>query len=204
MLAGEEEAWNKLEAADPERAAAFAEAEYWDEDDVFVVPVFGQAYLADPDAREVREIGVHEFHLEDQTHVNLLVPLYLASASDAAPSGRLVSPQSLPGGASFFKGPHELPEEVIAHHFCSTPERFLDVGGKLGGTRTEGGDAAIIIPTFPKVPVTAIMWLGDMEFPARAQLLLDQTCLQHLPLDALWAAMIMTAQAMMQAAGRHH
>lgn len=204
MLAGEEEAWNRLVERDPFEVAENTVGEYWEDEDVLVVTVFGQAYLVDVGEREIREIGVHEFHLEDKTHFNLLVPLYLASCGPQEPVGRLVAPKSLPGGAAFFKGPHELPEEVIAHHFCSTPERFLDVGVKLGGTRTDGGDAAVVIPTFPKVPVTTLLWLGDMEFPARAQLLLDETAPSQLNIDALWAMLMMTAAAMIQVAGPHH
>lgn len=204
MLAGEEEAWKRLLERDPYEVAEYAAAEYWEDDDVLVVPVFGQAYLVDAVEHEIREIGVHEFHLEDKTHFNLLVPLYLASCSPQEPAGRLVAPKSLPGGAAFFKGPHELPEEVIAHHFCSTPDRFLDVGEKMGGTRTDGGDAAVVIPAFPKVPVTVLLWLGDMEFPARSQMLLDDTAIAQLNIDALWALLILTAAAMIQVAGPHH
>ncbi len=204
MLAGEEEAWNRLEQRDPYDVAENAVAEYWEDDDVLVVPVFGQAYLVNVAEREIREIGVHEFHLEDKTHFNLLVPLYLAACGPQEPGGRLVAPRSLQGGAAFFKGPHELPEEVIAHHFASTPDRFLDVGVKLGGTRTDGGDAAVVIPAFPKLPVTVLLWLGDMEFPARTQMLLDDTAPAQLNIDALWALLMMTAATMIQVAGPGH
>lgn len=201
MLAGELEAWNKLDLRDPVEVAECAGAEYWEDDNVFVVPVFGQAYLADPDAREVREIGLHEFHLEDSTHFDLLVPLYLASCAPAPPSGRLVAPQSLPGGAGFFKGPHEVPNDVLAHNFGSDAEKFLQTGAMLGGRPTEGGDAAVAIPVFPRLEVTVIIWLGDLEFPPRAQMLLDDTATAHLNIDAIWAALVMTAQALVQLGG---
>lgn len=204
MLAGEKSAWEKLESVDPVEAAELAGAEYWEDDGVFVVPVFGQAFLVNPDQREIREIGLHSFHLEESTHFNLLVPLYLASCTDAEPGGKHVSPQSLPGGSAYFKGPHELPLEVIAHHFGSNPNRLLEVGEKLRGKSVEHGDAAITIPTFPKLPVTVILWVGDLEFPARAQLLLDETAPRHLPIDALWGSLIMTVEAMTQVAGPHH
>ena len=203
MLAGEKAAWEKLELRDPYEVAELAEAEYWEDDDVLVLTVFGQAYLVNTAEREIREIGVHDLHLEDTTHLTLLGPLYLASSAPPVPGGRLVKPEALPGGSAFFKGPHELPTEVIAHHFCSTPDRFIEVGLKLGGSRTDGGDAAVVIPTFTKIPVTVMLWLGDLEFPARAQLLLDATAIQLLPLDALWATLVMTSQAMIQVARLH-
>lgn len=205
MLAGEEEAWKKLASLNPDDVVACTGAEYWDEEDVYVVMVFGKPYLVDYLEREIREIGPeYLFHLEDSTHFNLLVPLYLSSCVPTEPSGRLVAPKSLPHGEAYFKGPHEIPTEVIAHHFGSNPARLIEAGEMLGGARTEGGDAAVIIPTFSKVPVTAILWVGDLEFPARAQMLLDDTAPQQFPLDALWATLVMTAEAMIHVAGPHH
>ena len=204
MLAGERKAWEKLESVEPFAASENAGAEYWEDDGVFVVPVFGQAYLVNPDEREIREIGLHGFHLEESTHFNLLVPLYLSSCGPAEPTGKHVAPQTIPGGHAFFKGPHELPLEVIAHHFGSNPDNLLAAGKKLGGETVELGDASVTIPAFPKLPVTIILWVGDLEFPARAQILLDETAPLHLPIDALWATMIITAEALIHAAGPHH
>ncbi len=201
MLAGELEAWKKLERRDPEEAAACAGAEYWVEDAVFALPVFGQAYLVDPDGRSIREIGLHELHLDDTTHLNLLAPLYLAGCAPPETSGKMIPPNSLPGGAAFFKGPHEIPNEVIAHNFGSDPEKFMHTGVMLGGRAAAGGDAAVSIPVFPKLVVTVILWTGDLEFPPRAQMLLDETAASHLRIDALWAAMVMTARAMVQLGG---
>lgn len=204
MLAGEKEAWKKLASLDPDRVVECTGAEYWEEEDVYAVLVFGKPYLVDFIERQIREIGPeYHFHFQHATHFNLLVPLYLASCPKAEPSGHLVSPRSLPQGEAFFKGPHELPEEVLAHHFGSNPDRLVETARKLGGTRTEGGDAAVIIPVFPKLPVTVILWVGDLEFPARAKMLLDETA-ARLPLDALWALLMMTAEAMTQVAGHHH
>ncbi len=204
MLAGELEAWKRLELRDPVEAAVCAGAEYWEDDAVFMVPVFGQAYLADPDARTVREIGLHENDLDELTHLRLLVPLYLASCADNEPTGYVISPLSLPGGAAFFKGPHEIPNEVIAHNFGTDPGLLLETAAKLGGRTVDGGDAAAVIPVFPKLPVTIIVWAGDLEFPARAQMLLDKTAPDHLGIDALWAALVMTAEVMVRLGGHKH
>jgi hypothetical protein len=201
MLVGELEAWKKLELRNPYEVATCAGAEYWEEDAVFVVPVFSQAYLVDPEVRKIREIGLHQFHLEKSTHFNLLVPLYLASCRETKPTGKLISPLSLPHGAAFFKGSHEIPNEVIAHNFGADPEKFIKTGLRLGGSTIEGGDGAITIPVFPRLPVTIILWVGDLEFPARAQMLIDETAADHLGLDAIWATLIMTAQALVQLGG---
>jgi len=206
MLAGELEAWNRLEALDPYEVAERTGVEYWDEDDVFVVLVFGEPYIVNVAEREIREIGpLHSFHAHESTHFSLLVPLYLVSCTEAAPDvNKLVAPQSLPHGAAFFRGPHELPLEVIAHHFGSNPGHFVDVGKKLGGEPVDHGDAAVSIPVFQGLPMTVILWVGDLEFPARVQILLDETAPRQLPLDGLWAAIMMTSEALIQVGGPHH
>ena len=205
MLAGELEAWKKLEALDPYEVAERAGVEYWDEDDVLVVLVFGEPYIVNVTEREIREIGPHHhFHALESTHFGLLVPLYLASCTESEPMGTLVAPRSLSHGASFFKGPHELPTDVIAHHFGSNPTHLVKVGQKLGGSPSSHGDAAVTIPAFPRLPVTVILWVGDLEFPSRSQLLLDETVTRHFQLDAIWATILMTCEALVQVAGPHY
>lgn len=205
MLAGEKEAWKKLEALDPYEVAERAGVEYWEDDDVFVIQVFGEPYIVSVAERQIREIGPHHsFHANESTHFSLLVPLYLVSCSEAEPTGALVAPQSLPHGAAFFRGPHDLPLEVIAHHFGSNPAHFVDVGKKLGGVPVDHGDAAVTISAFPRLPVTVILWVGDLEFPARTQVLLDDTAPRQFPLDGLWALILMTSEALIQVGGPHH
>lgn len=205
MLAGEKKAWEKLESQDPEAIAERCDLEYWEEEDAFVLEIFKAPYVVDIQQRQVREIGPHHhFHAHDSTHFNLLAPLYLASCGSVTPSGNPVAPQSLPDGASFFSGPHELPLEVLAHHFGANPDNFLRAGRKLGGEKADPGDAAITIPTLPRIPVTIILWVGNLEFPARCQMLIDDTAPSHFAVDAIWATLILTAEAMIQVAGPHH
>lgn len=190
---------------DPGIIAERCDLEYWEDDDAFVLEVFKAPYVVDIQQRQVREIGPrHQFHAHDSTHFALIAPLYLASCAGATPSGRLVAPNSLPNALAFFHGPHELPLEVLAHHFGSNPDNLMRAGRELGGEAVDLGDAAITIPTLPRVPVTIILWVGDLEFPARCQMLVDETAPSQLPLDAIWATLILTAEAITQVAGPHH
>lgn len=204
MNAGETAAWNKLKQLSAREVAVRAGVEYHEHTGSFVLPVFGRPYRAATDECSITKMEDHHVHAEDLTHFGLLVPLYLASCAQAEPTGRLVAPESLPQGRAFFTGRHQLPTEVIAHHFGSSPDRFVETGQRIGGVPAAHGDAAIAIPAFPRVPVILVLWLGDLEFPARAQILLDETAPLHLPLDALWATLVMTSQAMIQLAGPHH
>ena len=48
----------------------------------------------------------------------------------------------------------------------------------------------------PRVPVAAILWAGDEEFPGRADLLLDSTCELHLPADVIWSVAMLSVMMM--------
>lgn len=204
MLAGEEKSWEDLRRLDPEQVARRSGARVEESGAGYHLEVLGHSFLADPHKRQISETGGHHFHARELTHFTLLVPLYLSSCAGTELSGRLLAPASLPHGRSFFTGRYELPVEAIAHHFGSNPDNFEAAGRKLGGSRVDFGDVAIALPVFPRLPVTMILWVGDLEFPARVQMLIDETASAHLPLDALWASMVMASQALRQAGGPHH
>ena len=49
----------------------------------------------------------------------------------------------------------------------------------------------------PKIPVMLVTWGSDEEFEASASILFDETACEHLPLDALWAAVNLTVDELM-------
>lgn len=202
MLAGEQEAWKKLSRLGANAVARRAGVEK--SEGGFILPVFGQPYLVDPGKRTIENLENSHLHAGELTHFGLLVPLYLTDCASVEPTGMLASPLALPHGNTFFKGRHELPLEVVAHHFGSNPEKFLEVGRELGGSKVDHGDTAVTIPVFPRLPVTLILWAGDLEFPARSRMLVDETATMHFSLDVIWAALVMTTQAMTHIAGPHH
>ncbi|HSW64052.1 MAG TPA: DUF3786 domain-containing protein [Dissulfurispiraceae bacterium] len=122
---------------------------------------------------------------------------YLASAQDLPLTGRLISPQEIKAGLAFFQGSHALPLQQLAGHYGNSPEGFLGAARRLGGTKQNYGDAAMQIPAYPRIPVTIILWCADEEFPARTALLFDASAPNHLPVDALWSAAMMTLLALL-------
>ncbi|KAF0183982.1 MAG: hypothetical protein FD164_579 [Nitrospirae bacterium] len=122
---------------------------------------------------------------------------YLASAQDLPLTGRLISPQEIKAGLAFFQGSHALPLQQLADHYRNSPEVFLGAAHRLGGAKQNYGDAAMQIPAYPRIPVTIILWCADEEFPARAALLFDASAPNHLPVDALWSAAMMTLLALL-------
>ena len=74
-----------------------------------------------------------------------------------------------------------------AARYADDFEVFFEKGQELGGEQLEHGDASMRLHAFPRVPVTFILWRGDDEFPARADMFFDSTCEQHLPTDVIWS-----------------
>ncbi|MBW2591755.1 MAG: DUF3786 domain-containing protein, partial [Deltaproteobacteria bacterium] len=59
----------------------------------------------------------------------------------------------------------------------------------LKGTAIEPGDAGFEFSILPKTPMQLILWEGDDEFPAEANILFDKTAGEILsPEDAAWLA----------------
>lgn len=175
--------WERLEARGVEACASGAGCSR--EGGRLLLPFLGEEVVVDPEARRVffsadpaREPGFQRA---------LVAVAYLAGALDAPPSGRFVAPRELPGGDSFFRGPHGIAEPLIARRFGSAPGELLVAGALLGGSSSEGGDAAIVIPALPRVALKVLVWGADEEFPARAALLIDSRSHLHLALDCLWA-----------------
>jgi hypothetical protein len=81
-----------------------------------------------------------------------------------------------------------LPLDRFAADYRTDIDAFKEKGMSLAGQPVAARDAAVSLLPLPRVPVTIVLWGEDEEFPARAELLFDETCLEHLPIDALWAA----------------
>lgn len=200
--AGEACAWELLAASDPEGVCARAGASFDPAEGAYRVPSFGRHFSVSAGSRLIRgtEPEGEAFLQRYALFFRLSLLWYLVKASPASPSGVLVRPSGLRGGEIFRKGSHVLPLDALAAKFATRPEAFLEAGAALGGRRVSHGDAAVELPALPKVPTTVILWAGDDEFPARADLLLDATGPRHLPTDVLWSVALLSVLPLLQPA----
>jgi hypothetical protein len=130
----------------------------------------------------------------------LCILAYLINAKDLPAADKLVTAESLPGGQFFFRGPHSLPTDKLERTFGSQPERLYEAAKQFDAKRCEFGDASVQLYVLPRIPITAVIWRADEEFPARASILFDQTAAAQLPLDALQAAVNLAVEALAKAA----
>lgn len=196
---GEEKAWDILSDLDAKDVTANAKALFNPYDSTYALTCFGQDIRISLKDRMIfgqSRLGtLLVASLGDYSKLSIL--RYLIHAIDLPLSGQLVRPSDLPGGDIFTKGTHILPLEKAAAYFSNHHDEFLTAGKSLGGTQRDYGDMSLNILPFPRVPVVLILWLGDAEFPPTASLLLDSSCVSHLPPDIVWSTSMMAVEMML-------
>lgn len=199
MPTGEQKAWERLAGLDVPEACRRAAVLFDDDSGLYVLESFGQQIFICPTRRDITSpSAIGEFLIGELGHLSRLPMLrYLIDAKDLPPSGEWVKPSNLPGGEIYVRGTHVLPLEKLAEKYCGSRERFLANGRTLGGRPLEYGDAAVTLSPLPRIPVAAVLWEQDSEFPADSALLLDSSCRCHLPPDLVWATAMMTVEMLL-------
>jgi hypothetical protein len=148
--------------------------------------VLGDDYKITPRQKTVERVGDGGFSASIDFKVMVLT--YLISAKEIELSRKLVQCNQLRGGDSFFRGTHSLPLHELESRFGCSPGAFEEACLRLDGRKVSYGDASVEIRALPRLPLTFVLWAADEEFPARVSVLFDSTADEHLPLDALLAA----------------
>ncbi len=119
--------------------------------------------------------------------MNLFAIYYLLRVKDIPLSEEWISEKDLPGGATFFRGPHLIPTELISGQFGNDLHAFNIWCEKLGGIQIDLADSAFRFQITPDIPVVVLYWKGDEDFPAKAKMLYNRTINEQLPLNVIWA-----------------
>jgi len=186
------ELWQRLRQLDPQAVAARSLAELSD-DGRYQLPVLGSQVVVDARAQEVTSPWPEVIHPDYFLWVSAVQ--YLISVRAIPLADELVSVAQLPYGEVFFRGPHALPGDSLARLFGADGARFRQVMCRLGGESVELGDVGVRVSIYPRLPIWLGFWLADDEFPARVTFLFDRTAGEHLPVDALWSAVMVLAGA---------
>ncbi len=202
VASGERSAWDALSGLDPQEVAIRACATYDGDAGLFMVRSFGQEFLVSPAERSVvsRSERGASILATPEYFFKLSIIWYLVSASDLPLSGRLINPVHVRGGLMFAQGTHVLPLGALAERYGSDREAFERRASCLGGGVVHGGDVAVELWPFQRVPVVLVLWLADEEFAPRVDLMFDASCDRHLPTDVLWSVSSMTTLLMLDQA----
>jgi hypothetical protein len=189
MNSGEEYGCKTLSALDPSDVCARTGSEFNDDTGLYHVMLCSHPVDVDPVAQEMAgrspEADVMLSGLGYFAKLSILS--YLVNAKDLPLSGDFVKLLDLTGNEAYSSGSHALPVGGLAGRYGADKSGFESVYRRIGGEPAEYGDAAMRIEVLGGIAVLVILWEGDDEFPARADLLVDRTSGQQVPLDILWS-----------------
>jgi len=191
-----QEIWNDLRACDPKEIADRCGIRY--ENGVYRLPFLDRDLEVDQGAGQVRISGAPQADPGFRACLGAL--LYLLNINPTMLGPRL-GPLELPGGATFFRGPHSIPNKPLEERFGQDLAGFVEAGKKLRGQVRAAGDACIALQVFPGLVVEVILWRADEEFPAHVSFTLPARLDKFWFLDAIWGLLNLVTQELL-AAGR--
>ena len=104
-------------------------------------------------------------------------------------AGRWVAYRELPGAGFYFGAFVKRAVDPLKKVFGQNIAALLGAAAKIGAVPIETGSAGFRLDVLPYAPLQMIVWEGDDEFPAEANILFDAMVGEYLsPEDAAWLA----------------
>jgi hypothetical protein len=170
---------------DPEDVCRRTRCSYDHRSKSYRVSIWGDDYQICPHDMKIEPLASPKDRPHDYLYVFMVN--YLLNAKDLETSRQWISEKDLPGGATFFRGPHAIPTHRITDRFGVNLGAFRKHCEQLGGEVLETADAAYVFQITPRLPVAVLYWVGDAEFPSEAKLLYDQSIVKYLAADIVFA-----------------
>jgi hypothetical protein len=153
----------------------------------FLVPFLDRTYLVDPDGFEFSDSAAPQKEVPIQEQV--LVLHYLQAPEAPRPSGSWVSYREIPGASFYNSAFIKRAIDPLKKVFGQDPEAFQRAADRMAGRPVEPGDVGFEFDVFPRVPLQIILYVGDDEFPAEANILFDPSIQRILSAeDIAWMA----------------
>jgi hypothetical protein len=151
----------------------------------YELEVWGDVYNIFPHERRIQRLGedisrVHEY-------LSIFIIHYLLAVAEIVVENEWISEKDIPGGPTFFRGPHAIPSDLIVATYQNDIEAFSHRCKVLGGESLEMGDAAFQFQITQNIPAVVLYWQGDEDFPPEAKLLFDRSISRHLAIDVIFA-----------------
>lgn len=180
----------RLGETEPQNAASRAAVGYDAAGREFTVPFLnrehrvrypsGEVYLPVPDGDTAQSAGAQS---EAPIANKILILHYLACAEGVPLHHRWISFKEIPGGQIYINPFYNRAIRPLIRMFGKDPQGLIEAGKALGGRKGDMGDASIVIPVFPMVPVAYVVWEGDEEFEPSGNILFDESAPSYLPLE---------------------
>lgn len=187
--------WSDLKERDPQEVTRRTGVEF--QEGIYRLPFLDRELLVDPARRQILTSRASE---TEPGFRACLTALTFLLRLDPAALGPDISPLELPGGATFFRGHHNLPNVPLEDRFGHDLAGFLAAGQKLKGETRTAGDAALAFKVFPGLTVGVILWRADEEFPAQVSFTVPAHLDRFWFLDAVWGLLNLVTMELIEAA----
>jgi len=117
--------------------------------------------------------------------LRLLILHYLLTAVGAPLANRWAAFRDFPGGLGYNAAFDGRVNKRLAAVFGQRLAEFTEASRLLGGVPLDVGDAACAFDVFPRLRVAVVLYRGDDEFPASANLIFDAAADSYLPTEDL-------------------
>ncbi len=151
----------------------------------YSLEIWGDQFLIDPSKEKITRAAVS--NPPPHEYLDLFAIYYLLRTRDIPLRDEWISEKDLPGGPTFFRGPHLIPTDLVSKRFINDLEKFNIRCAQLGGTPIEMADAAYRFSITADIPIVVLYWTGDEDFPPEAKILYDRSIAEQLSLDIVWA-----------------
>jgi hypothetical protein len=146
-----------------------------------------------------------EFGFDDANEPGKLIPLqeqvlilhYIGADELPEPMGRWIAYREIPGAAFYMAAFVKRAIDPLKKVFGTNLAGLTTAAGRLDALPVATGDAAFQFRVFPKIDLQVILWQGDEEFDAEANVVFDAAAGRILsPEDAAWAASLLVYRLM--------
>ncbi len=177
--------YRELAEQNPEDVCRRALCRYNDGDQSYSLSVWGDEYAIYPHEFKIDRLG-NRFQSPHE-YLYVFIINYLLKSKETEPNKEWISEKDIPGGPTFFRGPHEIPTYLISSRYSGDIENFRKRCEQLNGDPINFADSAYVFEITPRIPVAVLFWDGDDEFPAESKILYDSSVTEHLALDIIFA-----------------
>jgi len=155
----------------------------------------GENTMRVPFLDRLYRVGFPDFGFQDEADEKKEIPIqeqvlilhYMMGAGDSKLTGNWIAYREIPGASFYFSAFVKRAIDPLKKVFGQNISGLVKAAKSIKGVAIETGDAGFEFYVFPKVPLRLILWEGDDEFPAEANILFDEVVGQILsPEDAAW------------------
>ena len=162
-------AWEELSSSNLTRVASNALAEYDKDGRRLRLAFLNEKVSVEIDDKRVLDESGEELRV----YQAIIVLHYLLGAKPFGPSGNWLTFRELDSGRFYYSAYEKRSIARLIEVFGSHAELLVKAAAPLGGESVDIGDAGVRFDVFPKLPLAVVVWQGDAELSASANILFD-------------------------------